>query len=74
MAGRFLIAFRVMTYRFRPSSSKNFPITFMKTGSVILLILLLLASPLVLTLPWKDWMQYGDILRSLFAGLGNCRP
>lgn len=46
----------------------------MKSGSVLLLALLLLASPLVLTLPWKDWMLYGDVLRALFAGLGNWSP
>lgn len=46
----------------------------MKSGSVLLLVLLLLASPLVLTLPWKDWMLYGEALRGMLAGLGNWSP
>ncbi len=46
----------------------------MKKGSILLIALLLLASPLVLTLPWKDWMQYGALLRATFAQLGLWSP
>jgi uncharacterized membrane protein YdjX (TVP38/TMEM64 family) len=46
----------------------------MKKSSVLLISLLLLASPLVLTLPWKDWMQYGALLRSTFAEFGIWSP
>lgn len=46
----------------------------MKKTSALLLGLLLLASPLVLTLPWKDWMHYGAVLRGTFAQLGVWSP
>ncbi|NBS16757.1 MAG: TVP38/TMEM64 family protein [Gammaproteobacteria bacterium] len=40
----------------------------------LLLALLLIASPLVLTLPWKDWMIYGNLLRSTSELLGIWSP
>lgn len=46
----------------------------MKKSSARLLGFLIVASPLVLTLPWKDWMQYGDILRGTFVQLGGWSP
>jgi uncharacterized membrane protein YdjX (TVP38/TMEM64 family) len=46
----------------------------MKKSSALLLGLLLVASPLVLTLPWKHWMLYGNLLRHTFAQLGAWSP
>lgn len=46
----------------------------MKKSSALLLGLLLLASPLVLMLPWKDWMIYGDLLRHAFTQWGPWSP
>ena len=46
----------------------------MKKSSVLLISLLLLASPLVLTLPWKDWMQYAGVVRNAFAQFGAWSP
>lgn len=39
----------------------------MKKSAALLLGFLLLASPLVLTLPWKDWMVFGGLLKQSFA-------
>ncbi len=47
---------------------------FMKQLLALLLGLLLIASPLVLTLPWKDWMIYGSVLRSTSDLLGIWSP
>lgn len=41
-----------------------------KKGAALGLGLLLLASPLILTLPWNDWMRYGHRLRWLVTELG----
>ena len=42
----------------------------MKKTLALIVALLVLASPLVLTLPWKSWMQDGLAVRHLFSGLG----
>ena len=42
----------------------------MKRSLNLLFLLLLAASPLILTLPWKDWIQHGEAIRTLFVGLG----
>ena len=46
----------------------------MKKPAALLLGVLLLASPLVLTLPWKDWLQYGDNLRGTLTQWGAWSP
>ena len=46
----------------------------MKKSSALLIALLVLASPLVLSLPWKDWARYGDMIRDMFNTLGPWSP
>ena len=45
-----------------------------KKTSAALVGLLVLASPLVLTLPWKEWLTYGNLLRSTVNDLGAWAP
>ena len=46
----------------------------MKKTSAILLALLLLASPLILTLPLKEWFDHSDALRQAFSAMGLWAP
>lgn len=46
----------------------------MKKCAAFLVGLLLIASPLVLTFPWKDWMTYGSLIRSTSNSLGLWSP
>lgn len=46
----------------------------MKKSSALFLCLVLLASPLVLTLPWKEWMQHSETIRDGFARFGVWSP
>jgi uncharacterized membrane protein YdjX (TVP38/TMEM64 family) len=45
-----------------------------KKTSAALVGLLVLASPLVLTLPWKEWVAYGALLRTMVHDLGHWAP
>jgi uncharacterized membrane protein YdjX (TVP38/TMEM64 family) len=45
-----------------------------KKTSAALVGLLVLASPLVLTLPWKEWVTYGNVLRNTVHDLGPWAP
>ena len=57
---------------FKPTEANI--ISTMKKSAALLLGLLLLASPLMLTMPWGNWMQYGAMLRSASAQLGFWSP
>ena len=56
----------------QPPSLEHFPL--IKKTSAAVVGLLVLASPLVLTLPWKEWLTYGAILRSTVNDLGAWAP
>jgi uncharacterized membrane protein YdjX (TVP38/TMEM64 family) len=45
-----------------------------KKTSAAIVGLLVLASPLVLTLPWREWLTYGNLLRATVSELGEWAP
>lgn len=46
----------------------------MKKSSALVIAMLVLASPLILSLPWKDWARYGELIREMLNTQGPWSP